>query len=259
MADALATVAIARRRRLAGWTGAAAGNWAEGAFLVGEWDAIEDLVRDLDAEGLLPADESANVFAPLYLVRAYRGDLGGARAAIDRVMGPLTEDFQVERSYHDVLASLAFASGDHVAMAEEGRKVVEYHMYPADALLPGRAALWLRDRDAVADALGEPGPRHGGVTDLRFDVVRAGLLALEGAGPAASLAYLAAEAGLRELGIRFELALALLEHATFLPDDASAAPAADEAREIFAALGATTLLARLEHAPQPVRAGPSTA
>lgn len=50
---------IARRRRLAGWAGALAGSWAEGAFEVGEWDAILALAVDLDGEGLLPADESA--------------------------------------------------------------------------------------------------------------------------------------------------------------------------------------------------------
>ena len=53
-------------------------------------------------------------------------------------------------------------------------------------------------------------------------------------------------------GVRFELGLACLEHAVFLPDDPTAAAAADEARAIFTDLGAVTLLARLPDAA-PVR------
>jgi hypothetical protein len=87
---------------------------------------------------------------------------------------------------------------------------------------------------------------EGRSTDHRLAVLRAGLAALDGRSDEARAGYLAAEAGLRELGVRFELALACLEHATFLAEEATARAAADEAREILAGLGATTLLARLE-------------
>ena len=97
----------------------------------------------------------------------------------------------------------------------------------------------------MREALGERGASVGRATNLRFAVVRAGLAALEGRTDDARAAYLAAESGLRELGIRFELGLALLEHAVFLDGDASVGPAAEEARAIFEGLGASTLLARL--------------
>ena len=83
-------------------------------------------------------------------------------------------------------------------------------------------------------------------------MLRAGLAALEGRADEARTGYLAAEAGLRDLGLRFELGLALLEHAVFLAEDPSAAAAAEEARAIFTDLGATTLLGRLP-AGAPVR------
>ena len=249
MAAALDGLAIARRRRLAGWTGATAGNWAEGAFEVGEWDAILALVADLDAEGLLPADESANIFGPVYMVRAYRGAVAEATEVLERVLRPLMDDYQVARSYYDTACHLRFAAGDHEAMRRQGAELLGYReMYPYDAIPAARASLWLRDIADLRAVLGERETTAGRATDLRFGVIRAGLAALEGRLDDARAAYLDAEAGLRDLGIRFELGLALLEHAVFLAGDGSALPAAQEARAVFEALGATTLLARLPSA-----------
>ena len=123
MADAAAGLAIARRRRLAGWAGALAGNWAEGAFRMGDWDAILALVADLDGEGLLPIDESANIFLGVYLVRAYRGSIGEATAALDRVMGAQMDDVQVARGYHDAFAHLRFAAGDYDGMRQHATEL----------------------------------------------------------------------------------------------------------------------------------------
>jgi class 3 adenylate cyclase len=246
MADAAAGLAIARRRRLAGWAGALAGNWAEIAFHMGDWDAILALAADLDGEGLLPVDESANIFLGVYLVRAYRGEIGAAAAALDRVMGPQMDDVQAARGYHDAFAHLRFAAGDNEAMRQHAAELLgSLAMYPYDTIPAARASLWLGDAAGMGDVLGQRDAPVGRATDLRFEAIRAGLAALEGRPDGARATYLAAESGLRELGIRFELVLALLEHAVFLADDASAGAAADEARAIFEELGATTLLARL--------------
>ncbi len=246
MADAAAGLAIARRRRLAGWAGALAGNWAELAFETGEWDAILGLAADLDAEGLLPVDESANIFMGVYLVRAYRGGVGEATVALDRVLTALLDDVQIARSYHDAFAHLRFAAGDLEGMRRHAAELLGgLAMYPYDTIPAARASLWLRDAAGMRDALGERGAPEGRATDLRFDGIRAGLAALEGRTDDARAGYLAAEAGLRDLGIRFELGLALLEHAVFLEGDPSAAAPAEEARTIFEHLGATTLLAKL--------------
>jgi len=267
MAAALDGLVIARRRRLAGWAGGLAGNWADSAFEVGEWDAILALVAELDAEGLLPADESAGIFVGVYMIRAYRGAVDEATDVLERVLRPLMDDFQIAHSYYDASCHLRFAAGDLEAMRRYGAELVaDREMYPYDVIPAARAALWLRDAAGLREVLGERETTggspflfvryfaiRGSATDLRFEVVRAGLAALEGRQDDARAGYFAAEAGLRELGIRFELGLALLEHAVFLAGDASAGPAAEEARAVFAELGATTLLARL---PAEVPAAP---
>jgi class 3 adenylate cyclase len=246
MAVSLDGLGIARRRRLAGWAGGLAGNWAEGAFAVGEWDAILSLADDLDAEGLLPADQSANIFIGVYMVRAYRGAVDEAAEVLERVLRPLMDDYQVSHSYYDASAQLRFAAGDHEGMRRNAAELLgDREMYPGDAIPAARASLWLRDAAGMREGLGQRDASAGRATDLRFAVLRAGLAALEGRTEDARAGYLAAEAGLRELGIRFELGLAALEHAVFLPDDPSAAAAADQARAIFAELGVTTLLGRL--------------
>jgi class 3 adenylate cyclase len=246
MVAAQAGLAIARRRRLAGWAGAIAGNWADGAFEVGEWDSILALAADLDGEGLLPADESAGIFVGVYMVRAYRGGVDEATDALERVLGPQMDDYQVARAFHDASSHVRFAAGDAGAMRRHAVELLAYReMYPYDAIPAARASLWLRDPSGIREALGERDVSRARATDLRFAALRAGLAALEERGDEARAGYLAAEAGLRELGIRFELGLAALEHAVFLPDDPSAGPAAEEARAIFTDLGATTLLARL--------------
>jgi hypothetical protein len=113
-----------------------------------------------------------------------------------------------------------------------------YAMFPGDGLPVARASLWLRDAAGLRETLGEPRASIGRSTDLRILTLRAGLAALEGRLDEARDGYLAAQAGFRDLGLRFEVGLAALEHAVFLPDDPSAAAAADEARAIFD-LGAT--------------------
>ncbi len=246
MAAALEGLAIARRRRLAGPAGALAGNWADGAFEVGEWDAILALASDLDTEGLLPADETASIFGGVYLVRAYRGAVEDATAGFERVLGPLMDDFQMARMYHEARAHLCFAAGDDRGMRRHATELLaNREMYPFDVILGVRASLWLRDAAGVREVLGESDVSVGRATDLRFCAIRAGLAALEGRTDDARAGYLAAESGLRDLGIRFELGLANLEHAVFLAGDPSAAAAAEEARAVFTELGATTLLARL--------------
>jgi hypothetical protein len=213
---------------------------------MGDWDGILALVADLDGEGLLPIDESASIFLGAYLVRAYRGSIGEATAAVDRVMGAQMDDMQVARGYHDAFAHLRFAAGDYDGMRQHATELAHGHaMFPFDKIPSARASLWLRDAAGMRAALGERGVSVGRATDLLFDVIWAGLAALEGRVEEARAAYLGAEAGLRDLRIRFELGLALLEHAIFLAGDASALAAAGEARAIFEDLGATTVLARL--------------
>ncbi|MFH0751325.1 MAG: hypothetical protein V2B17_05775, partial [Chloroflexota bacterium] len=147
---------------------------------------------------------------------------------------------------------VCFMAGDDRGMRRHAAELLaSREMYPFDVIPAARASLWLRDAAGAREALGERDVSAGRASDLRFATIRAGLAALEGHTDDARAGYLAAEAGLRDLGIRFQLGLAVLEHAVFLAGDPSAATAADEARAIFEELGATTLLARLAAAGTP--------
>ena len=127
--------------------------------------------------------------------------------------------------YHDAFAHLRFAAGDYEGDAAAGHRAVRRRARGSPTTSSRRPARRSgcatppacvealgerdvsdgpRDRPAVRGAPGRPGRARGrGRTRP---------------GPG----YLAAEAGLRDLGIRFELGLAALEHAVFLPDEPSA-------------------------------------
>ncbi len=221
----VAGLAIARRRRLAGWAGALAGNWAEGAFEVGEWDAILALAADLDAEGLLPVDESANIFVGVYLVRAYRGAVDEATAALERVLGPADGRLsrsaaRLPRRVRPPALRRGRRRGDAAARGGAPRLAARCTR-TTPSRLPGHRSGCATPPACARCWASATSPRVR-ATDLRFAAIRAGLAALEGRPDDARAAYLAAESGLRELGIRFELGLALLEHAVFLAGDASA-------------------------------------
>ena len=159
------------------------------------------------------------------------------------------DDFQAARGYHDAFAHLRFAAGDYEGDARGTRRSCSR---PRDVRVrrhPGGAgvALAARRRRHPRRLLGAAATSPWGARPTSGSPrIRAGLAALEGRPTTRGPAYLAAEAGLRDLGIRFELGLAL-PRARGLPAGRPVGRARrpEEARAIFADLGATTLLARL--------------
>ena len=117
------------------------------------------------------------------------------------------------------------------------------------ATFAARAALWMKDRARMAEALREVDamPVRGGWVDTMRQTLHAGLLALEGRTDEAVLGYVAAARRWRELETWFPLALSQFDFAMSVgPNHLDAKAAADEARQIFTRLGAKPMLARLE-------------
>src|SRR5207244_5347988 len=97
-----------------------------------------------------------------------------------------------------------------------------------------RAALWMKDRARLADALSKVDAVQvrGGWVDTMRQTLHAGLLALEGRTEEAAQRYVAAARRWRELEIWFQLALSQYDFAaTIGSNHPDAKAAADEARQ----------------------------
>ncbi len=159
---------------------------------------------------------------------------------------------------------LAFAEGRFADASEHAQNAVALARRMGTSLdalpLAGRTALWARDVDrlqAALDLFGELRESFPVVEALRA-TFRAGHEALLDRRDEAAASYRVAARGWRDLRLPWELALCQLEAATFLgPDHPDAAAAAEEARPIFARLGAAPFLSRLEEASARRDAGES--
>jgi len=115
----------------------------------------------------------------------------------------------------------------------------------------GRAALWLREPQSLAAAVERLAETqaHGAWLDAVRLGLEAGLAALEGRTDEGAAHFAGAAKALRDLDVPFDLALTQLDRITVLGADHPDSPAAaEEARAIFARLGAKPFLERLEAA-----------
>ena len=120
-----------------------------------------------------------------------------------------------------------------------------------------RAAAWLGDADAVADAMATLADSRGRVPAVLRREGRAAQAALEGRRSEALGLFLDARRRWQELGLGFESAMSALSLVTMLgAADPQARAAADEAAATFERLGARPLSAQLERA---VQGGPAVA
>ena len=153
-----------------------------------------------------------------------------------------------EKAYDAAMRGLEVAPGDVVVTTYNGA-------------FAARAALWMKDRARMADALSKVDAVQvrGGWVDTMRQTLHAGLLALEGRTDEAVEGYVAAARRWRELEVWFELALSQFDFAaTIGTKQADANAAADEARQIFTRLGATPMLARLEKIGAPTLPSPAS-
>jgi class 3 adenylate cyclase len=158
-------------------------------------------------------------------------------------------DLQGVRNLPSVLARFAFAAGDPLRSLQ----LVEPFLH--DPVLPGawdfewfcRFAVRAGRPDVGRQLLELAGAGPGGVVDHHLEVLRAGLAAIEGRREDAVALYRSGLAGYRSFGLRFSLAVTILDMATLLgADDPVVRSLLEEARGILEDLEARNVLAMLD-------------
>ena len=229
---------------------------AAAALETGDWDLALEVIADFDQDDVPPYGR-VNLIVGRAIINGWRGnweaDAADLAAAEPLIAGWTDPQWQALTSYvglHRVLAAGDLEGAYHAAM--RGLEVApgDVLVTTYNAAFAARAALWMKDRARMADALSKVDGTQvrGGWVDTMRQTLHAGLLALDGRTDEAVEAYVAAARRWRELEVWFPLALSQYDFATTIgskhPD---ARAAADEARQIFTRLGATPMLQRLEN------------
>jgi tetratricopeptide (TPR) repeat protein len=243
-------MALARRLGLRSFEAYHAGNASGAAERLGEWAWLHDALDELIV-AMPDRPESEWIAACRDVATAWTGDPDLARA--QRLLeGAVTAgDFQTELNVHAWLARCAFGAGQ---MAEAASHIESFlrmadaaGLSVSDVTMLARYALHAGQLDRARAALDAVGEGDGGIGDHDIAMVRAGLAALEGRQPEALALYRAVLAGYHEFGVRFDVALTILDMAAFLGiDDPAVAALVPEARDILEGLGARLLLERLD-------------
>jgi hypothetical protein len=237
------------------WATLLVGQSAAAAFETGEWDWALELIAEFDQDPIGPESRS-NLVIIRAILNGWRGNWEADAAALAE-LEPLIAgwtDPQWAAAPTRYGSQRALAAGDPEQAYRVAMRGLE--VAPGDVLVTAysgafaaRAALWMKDRARMADALSKVDAVQvrGGWVDTMRQTLHAGLLALEGRAEEAAQGYIAAARRWRELETWFQLALSQFDFAaTIGTDHPDAKAAADEAREIFTRLGAKPLLQRLE-------------
>ena len=233
-----------------------ASNWTAAALDLGEWDGILELVAELDRSDL-PLTDRVDFESSAALVLTWRGDVTAAErfVALDELVAGIEPDLAVAtlraRQADAALAlgrpdeALGFAETATTLYRGSGlRTAVLWGAVPA-----ARAALWAADDERASRMIEqvEASGFRGRSVSAILTTLRAGLDARRGDIDSAIDRYADASATWQALGARFQLALCDLEAARYLPAASPVSAAAHgDARTILEALGASTLVARLE-------------
>jgi len=233
-----------------------AGNAATIALLMGDLDrvlALEESVTEVNN----PIGMSIHGYAAAAI--ALRGDADEARRRMTGVhaghAGTSSAQDLSTIGYQESL--IAFAEGNLNEARRTARETRDAYFGadgPLAGVLAARLSLLLRDaagahadRDRLA-----VNRIFGAWLNRAVDEVDAGILALEGRTAEAAAAYRRVIDDWRDTNLKFDLALTLLERARLLPEDDEAVAGRDEAAQIFAPIGATGLLERIEAALPPL-------
>jgi len=238
---------VARRVGDRSWETMLTGNMANALVMLGRWDEALDRTREVvELAGAGAMGTTMSLYAAN--VHCARGELAAARELIETSGDPTLEDSQLKATFSCALGALHLASGEYAEAFAQAQIGIEAALAgPGTTLLArgieialeaarrrGDVSLVLPVLDGVAShPLNERSPWLRG---LRARM--AGLL-----GDESQLAV--AEQLFRETGMRFQLAVTLLDRAEASHGDDRDAPL-DEARAIFAELGATPWLERAE-------------
>jgi hypothetical protein len=245
-------IAIARQFGFARVVANVAGNAANAALIIGEFDEVLRLEAEIpDSVGSL----GAFVHGFAGVIHAFRGDADSARermAVVEAVVADSSsaQDLSAVR-YQNAL--IAFAMGQLKDARRLAREAQEFYLSGGlSAAVAGHAALLSASPEDLERDLAEsekPPTRWAGWS---WETLNAGRLALLGSVEESLALYRQVIDYWRSQDLPFDLALTLFERARFLGSvDSHAAAGREEAQAIFAAMGADKLIERLEAAAGP--------
>jgi class 3 adenylate cyclase len=226
------------------------GNAASAALMIGAFDEVLRLEAGI---GAMHTSLSTFIHGVAAVALALRGDMKLAREKMasveEQVATAASEQDVAELRYEQAVIALAQARlADARRLGHESRDA--YLAQGSLAIvLSGHAAALQADLDALREDLDWLSEYEVLANWLTWATrgLEAGALALEGRTDEAALLYRQVIDEWRRQDLRLDLALTLLERAWLLGDaDPDAAAGRDEAQQLFAAMGADTLIARLD-------------
>ena len=253
-------MAMGRRLGLSNFATYHAGNTAA-AQRLGEWAWIRSALTEL-AETVPDAREAQWIRACAAFHLPWLGEDVGDRPLAMIAEAERVEDPQSLASGRRWAMDDAFAREDFSTALRYGLSLLDGGFCAVNDLLwVGRTAIHVGDLTIAERALAKMTPNAGGAADADVEALRSGIAARQGRIDDAVAGYRAALTGYREMGLRFDLAMAGLDMAALLGSDVPAVKAAAaEARAILVELGAKPLIARIDRLVAPddrASAGPS--
>ena len=247
---------LARRLGLTGFAFYHASNTGS-AQRLGEWAWIRSAIGEL-ADGHPDPSEAQAIRDLSSAQLPWLGEGIGGRPAAVVADAERDQDPQALANGYRWALDEAFAREDFGAAAGSGRKLLEYDFASSnDRFWAGRAALHVGDVATAERVLATLEPSPGGAADADVAALRAGIAARQGQIDDAVAGYRAALAVYRDMGLRFDLAMAGLDMAALIgPDVPAVRAAAAEARAILVELGARPVIARLDRLVPPEEAAP---
>ena len=235
-------------------------NAALASIRLGDWDWAESELEAARMADLERAD-LAIVYQTLVALRAYRGaDPSEMLASLEALLVDDT-DPQNRADLRRAQASVAIAAGELRRAFDLSMEAatVSWVNGPAPVAWAGHAATWAGDAARVREALDRhvASAQHGPALELERATMRAVLAGMAGRRSEAVTLFRDVFRGWRDLGCRFDFALAALDAVSVLGrGDAEIDAAAAEARETLVGLRAEPFIARLDAAG---RGGPPPA
>ncbi len=249
----------ARRLGLRAQAGVLAGNTVEACRRTGDWEEADAVLATMQGE---TSDVLRGVeLTQLIPFEAYRGRPTEELMAEFTRLTPDDTDAATRADFLRAQAAVAFAEGRLDEAHHEAFEAAEISLVngPHPYAFAARAALWAHDRDRVRRCLEhhEASGHHGPAIELERMTMRAGLAALDGRTADALALYRDAWRGWREIGCRFDLALAELDAVLLLDEGGSElAEAHSEAHDILERLEANSLLRTLDAPREHANDGP---
>ena len=237
------------------------GNVIDAAMFIGDWDLILEITDRFERADETPKARLGRMFGR-WQIAAARGDIETVRP----LLAEFEEPFLGSTSGQDTLAFvLTKALAELLAgdLVEAQRAMTSVGPMPPGFMwwwtgIEMHVSLGLNDLAAAREALALQEERgvHGPRIDANLDLLRAGIAALGGRPESSLELFDSAIGGFRSLRSKLDLAFALMHRAVLTDGLEGAAEAADEARSILGALGATATVAGFEDRLAAHRAAP---